>query len=209
MKPIVSIFIFTILISACSTISNANAQGLVFPMQGNWGALQGPPCPAPANHHCGTANQQFAYDFVPVNSMGLPNPAACIGQPIISPADGVVVVALDIYPNTPNAGQHIAGNHVVIQRGPSEYILIAHLSPGSVQVPTGSRVNAGQLIGTCGFNGSTSAPHVHIHMQSGPQILAMNTPGLPMFFQTNVWNPMTNSCAPLGGHVLTRGMIIC
>ena len=144
---------------------------MVFPLSGPWGALQGPPCPAPGNHHCGTANQQFAYDFVPLDVYGNPNPNACIGQPILSPTDGIVVEALDAYPNALSPGQHIAGNHIVIQRSPSEYILIAHLSPGTLTVGTGATVAAGQVIGACGYNGNTSAPHVHIHMQAGPVIM--------------------------------------
>jgi hypothetical protein len=187
----------------------ARAQGMVFPLSGPWGALQGPPCPAPGNHHCGTANQQFAYDFVPLDVYGNPNPNACIGQPILSPTDGIVVEALDAYPNALSPGQHIAGNHIVIQRSPSEYILIAHLSPGTLTVGTGATVAAGQVIGACGYNGNTSAPHVHIHMQAGPVIMNFATLGLPMHFGNGGVRFPGGPCIPLAGNLMLKGMMTC
>lgn len=188
---------------------SAEAQPMVKPVQGLWGVLQGPPCPAYGNHHCGTANQQFAYDLVPLDGFGNLAPAFCVGAPIRSPSDGTVIEVLDVYPNLPAPGQHPAGNHVVIQRSPSEYILLAHLSPGSVAVTVGSHVAAGQQVGTCGFNGNTSAPHLHVHMQAAPQVLIFGTPGLPMHFSDGGRLMPGGACVPLGSSPLMKGMVLC
>lgn len=185
------------------------AQSLARPVNGLWAVVQGPLCPTPGNHHCGTANQQLAYDLVPIDQMGRPNAMLCVGQPVMSPSDGVVIAALDMYQNMPQQGQHPAGNHIVIQRSPSEYILIAHLSPRSLTVTVNSRVAAGQVIGACGHNGSSGAPHVHIHMQNTPNVLMFTSRGLPMYFSGVGMMVPGSGCSPIAGGMLQRGMIMC
>lgn len=170
--------------------------------------MQGPPCPAPGNH-CLTNSNRLAYDFIPFDQFNQPNSQACMGQPILSPSNGVVIEALNIYPDIPGPGQHPAGNHVVIQKSPGEYITIAHLAQNSLTVGPGTPVSAGQMIGRCGFNGNTTTPHVHIHMQASPNILDFSAPPLPMVFDVNVWVPQAGSCMPIGGNILTMGMAVC
>lgn len=187
----------------------AAAQSLTRPVNGPWAVVQGPLCPNPNNHHCGTPNQQFAYDLIPLDQMGRPNAMLCVGQPVMSPTDGIVIAALDMYPNTPQPGQHPAGNHIVIQRSSYEFILIAHLSPRSLTVTTNSRVAAGQVIGACGHNGSSSAPHVHIHMQDTPNVLMFASRGLPMYFSGVGMMVQGGGCSPIAGGMLQRGMVMC
>jgi hypothetical protein len=205
-----------ILFAAVLLLSQAQfaiAQNLQFPMKGSWFVLQGPPCPHFGNH-CQAPSNHLAYDFVPVtptpaNPFGQPNPPACMGQPIMSPSSGEVVEASNMYSDMPIPGQHPAGNRVVIRKSPNEFIVIAHLMQNSLAVAPGASVKAGQPIGACGFNGSTNAPHVHIHMQAGPSILNFGTPPLPMLFNVNVRVPPTGACVPLGGNMLTIGMVTC
>lgn len=198
---------FAMLSCVCAAQS-ANAQPLLFPMQGTWFVLQGPPCPGPGNH-CQTFSNQLAYDLVPIDQFGHPNSPACMGRPIMAPSNGVVIEALNVYPDVPNQTQHPAGNHVVIQRSANEFITIAHLAAASLSVGVGSPVAAGRVIGACGFNGNTGGPHVHIHMQAGPNILNFATPPLPMPFAVSVRNPLTGACTPLGGNIMTMGMVTC
>lgn len=60
------------------------------------------------------------------------------GQPVLAPADGTVITVVDGLPdNQPQIEtneQHLAGNHVVIQTGESEFVFLAHLQPGSRSV---------------------------------------------------------------------------
>jgi hypothetical protein len=176
------------------------------PVSGTWGALQAPPCPNPMNHHCGTPNQQFAYDLVLLNQFG--QPTSCIGQPVYSPSAGVVEYTQDGFPNHAVPGQHLAGNHVVIRRSSTEYILIAHFSPGTISVKQGNTVTVGQQLGQCGNSGQSTFPHVHMHMQSHPNPLQFNSPGQPMSFSSiGILGP--GGCVQRANHVLVRGETIC
>jgi hypothetical protein len=108
------------------------------------------------------------------------------GREIIAPAAGTVVYARnDVPDNTPPGkepdhdgayyrAQHdpvmaLAGNCVVIDHGNSEYSVMMHMQPGSVLVKVGDRVATGQVIGKLGNSGSSTGPHVHYELQSGPQ----------------------------------------
>ncbi len=184
----------------------AVAQTLQLPFQGTWAALQGPPCPNSGNHHCSTPNQQFAYDFVAV--AGFNHPVSCIGRPLFSPTGGQVVSALDMYPNYAVPNMHPAGNHVVIQRSPNEFILMAHFSPGTISVAVGQQVTAGQQVGLCGNSGQSTFPHLHIHMQPTVDVLNFGTPGMPMNFgPLSLWNG--TACVPLASHLLRAGDHLC
>ena len=68
-----------------------------------------------------------------------------------------------------------AGNNVVIRIGPGTYAAYVHLQPGSVRVKRGQRVRSGQVLGRLGNSGNTTAPHLHIGIQDGPDILTSNS----------------------------------
>lgn len=113
----------------------------------------------------------------------------CYGQPQYAPAAGTVVTAVDDYPDgtpgstpTTDPTLHPAGNHVVIEVAEGEYVLMAHLQPGSVAVSEGQAVQPGDLIGLSGNSGNSSEPHVHLHLQTGPDMFDPATVGLPMTF---------------------------
>jgi murein DD-endopeptidase MepM/ murein hydrolase activator NlpD len=46
------------------------------------------------------------------------------------------------------------------------YLLIGHLSPGSIQVKVGDQVKLGQQIAKVGNSGNTTEPHLHIQAQT-------------------------------------------
>ena len=77
------------------------------------------------------------------------------GRPIVAPAGGVVVAAVDgVRDNRPQLEvenrRAPAGNHVVLDLGNGEYALLAHLRRGSVRVEAGQRVRAGEVLGLAG-----------------------------------------------------------
>jgi len=76
--------------------------------------------------------------------------------------------------------EHVFGNHVVIDLGDGEYVVLAHLIRGSVAVKPGDRVAAGQAIALCGNSGHSSEPHLHVHLQTSPTL--DDGEGLPMPF---------------------------
>ena len=168
------------------------------PFHGRWIAENSPVnrVPSHGTHLFGTT---FAIDFVAVDERGLsakrdwrsvlatepPEAFVGFGAPILAPAPGTVVAAIDgeldhearrsqlaLIPYALSQARRvrkgvraIAGNHVVIamdSAGP--FILIAHLQRGSVSVAVGSAVKVGEAIGSCGNSGNSTQPHVHVQV---------------------------------------------
>ncbi len=76
--------------------------------------------------------------------------------------------------------------------------MIAHMQPGSLSVTAGDVVEAGQQIGLVGNSGNTSGPHIHIHLQDGPDLFAST--GLPLAFSNYAANGVpTERGEPVGG----------
>ena len=146
----------------------------------------------------GGGSQVFAYDLSVqglVNgswSYNLPNTdgtknehSRVWGKPIYAMADGVVKEFVNNCPNNPKPGEEAdwssypnggAGNHFYIQHG-ENIALYAHLQKGSLNaslMQVGKVVKAGDFLGLAGNSGSSSGPHLHVHvgketnMESGP-----------------------------------------
>jgi hypothetical protein len=182
------------------------ATSLRLPVQGLWGVLQAPPCPFDQTHcDASMPNQHFAYDLIALDKAG--QPTSCVGRPVFSPTAGTIIELLDGLPNFAVPG-HLAGNHVVIRRSGNEFVLVAHFSPATIKVSQGQKVAAGQQLAECGNSGNSTTPHVHIHMQSGPQVLEFGTPGIPVSFGgVKVW--MAGSCKKKAAYSPQRGDILC
>lgn len=97
------------------------------------------------------------------------------GKPIYAMADGKVLHSLNNCPNNPKPGQEAdwsgfdyggAGNHLYIKHG--DYVaLYAHMQKGTVNsnfLAKGSNVKKGDFLGYSGNAGSSSGPHLHIHL---------------------------------------------
>jgi murein DD-endopeptidase MepM/ murein hydrolase activator NlpD len=78
--------------------------------------------------------------------------------------------------NFDNAG----GNRVVVEIAPHRYVLYAHMKTGTVRVKVGDTVGVGDLLGHVGNSGSSTEPHLHMHIVDQPSFLAGN--GLPYEF---------------------------
>jgi len=118
------------------------------------------------------------------------------GREIIAPAAGTVTYARNDVPDNPHPGdlpdtttwttQHdpamaFLGNCVIINHGNSEFSVMMHMQQSSITVKVGDRVAAGQVIGKLGNSGDASGPHLHYHLQSGPQVFRDQL--LPFRFQ--------------------------
>lgn len=128
------------------------------------------------NYHAASRDQRFAYDLLVTDGDRLfrtdgktAEDYLCFGQPILAPAAGKVVAAVDGLPDNPPGRLDEAnpgGNHVVIDHGNSEFSFLAHLQQGSVRPKPGDTVGAGAPIGKCGNSGRTTMPHLHYHLQN-------------------------------------------
>lgn len=162
---------------------------LRLPFEGEWFVFWGGRTLA-QNYHAATRSQRFAHDLVIMKDGKshagegkLLTDYYCYGAPLLAPGDGVVVWTEDQQPDqeigTTNASTPV-GNGVVIDHGNGEYSLLAHMQPRSLRVKPGDRVKAGQTLGKCGNSGNTSEPHLHYHLQNGPEMREAD--GLPAFF---------------------------
>lgn len=179
------------------------------PVIGNWYVVAGPPCPSKSNHHCKINSQKFAYDFTKLDKRG--QPTSCLGTTVISPTDGTVITVVDHHPNRVKGKRptgHPAGNHVVIHRRGNEFVILAHLSPYTIQVGVGQQVKLGEPVAECGSSGQASASHVHVHMQSSKEPLDFTATPLPMVF-TRTGTITKKGCKSKTFYILKTGDIHC
>ena len=130
------------------------------------------------NQHGRDYANRFAYDIVYASdveaegSFASPADFDTWERPILAPAAGVVVGALDTAPDNPlgvTEGSPAIGNHVVIDHGNGEFSVLGHLRRGSVRVAPGDSVAAGDLLGLVGNSGNSNGPHLHYNLQGGPE----------------------------------------
>jgi murein DD-endopeptidase MepM/ murein hydrolase activator NlpD len=179
------------------------------PVKGTWTVLNGSPVKK-YSHSWFPATQRYAYDFVITDDEGRSRPANtdtsienyyCYDQPVLAPADGIVVDVHDGDPELGKAGgfshplkRSITGNKVTIQHAENEYSSLVHLIPGSITVEPGEHVNRGEQIGRCGHSGNSSEPHLHFQLHDHPAFEL--SAGLPVRFDdVNVDTPGLNIAA--------------
>jgi murein DD-endopeptidase MepM/ murein hydrolase activator NlpD len=95
------------------------------------------------------------------------------GEPVLAPAEGTVVSVSDVHPDEPigDLGQTPPyGNHIVLEISSGRYAVLGHLKQGSARVSEGERVRLGQRIAAVGDTGRSLWPHLHIHVQAGPDL---------------------------------------
>ena len=172
-----------------------NAVDYRLPVDGEWTVVNGS-LDREFSHSWFPVNQRYAYDFVVTDEDGRTRPEGtdpavenyyCHDEPVLAPADGVVVdiFETDLEPGRGGGFSHplkrdIRGNYVTIQHAPGEFSCLAHLIPGSVAVEPGDSVERGQEVGRCGHTGNSSEPHLHFQLQDSPTFEM--SAGLPVEF---------------------------
>jgi hypothetical protein len=130
------------------------------PFEERWRVDAGGPDPR-HNHHHGSSDQEFAYDFAPVE-------AGDTERVIVAPCDGFVAWSED---------RRRRGNYVSIEtdRG---YVIVGHLAEGSIAVRVADEIRAGTPIGRW----SAGERYVHVHAQDRPQMAEEIARGIPIAF---------------------------
>ena len=178
---IVVVFLGFQLIQVHYRSSAEDAIAIAAPFEGEWFVSAGGRSTLVNHHYTLLADQRYAVDFLIERDgktfEGDSSDFAsfhCWDQPILAPADGVVVVADDGHQDWPIGHEltdpsQVAGNVVVIDIGEGRYIQLAHLRMESVQVNVGQSVTAGDVVGRCGNSGNTDEPHLHMQVQDSPK----------------------------------------
>jgi murein DD-endopeptidase MepM/ murein hydrolase activator NlpD len=157
-------------------------------------------------------SQRFAIDFVKIGPNGNTwhddrdknENYWGYGEPVIAVADGEVVTAIDgISENRrgvlpPANLATVAGNHVILRIGPSQYAMFAHLQRGSVTVRAGQRVKRGDVLGKLGNSGQATAPHLHFQLMDAPAPLAAE--GIPFLLDRFVFMGLGRDYDPARQH---------
>lgn len=159
--------------------SFANAVLTRVPFDGDWFVSWGGDNPED-NHHIGSLPQDRAVDIRKIiegsenrTSEGdsMKNESyGCWAEPIYSPIDGVVEVAVDGVPdNTPGELNKASamGNYMMLKSPEGFVVVLAHLKQGSSAIKAGEKVQTGDFLALCGNSGRSTEPHLHMHAQSG------------------------------------------
>lgn len=114
-----------------------------------------------------------------------PQSCRAFGVPVLAPADGVVRLAVDRYPDQPIGArdrEHPMGNYILISHGggdedgAGERSLLTHLRSGSLRVRAGQRVRAGEAIASVGSSGDSDEPHLAMELVVGQRALPGRRP---------------------------------
>lgn len=148
------------------------------PVAGEWIVLQGGRTSL-VSHHVAAYNQKHALDLVRLEGGQIFNDDGDIGnedwfsweQPLFAPVAGTIVAAEDgtedsVGLNLVSDPEKATGNHVIIETEDGRFVLLAHIRNGTVSVAKGDAVVAGQPIGEVGNSGNTTAPHLHMQVQT-------------------------------------------
>ena len=166
---------------------------LAAPFEGEWLVLQGGQSPL-QNHHLSAYNQWFALDLVRLENSriftGETGNAAVHSweQPLLSPADGTVVVASDTMEDAEGANfvtdrADAAGNVIVIGLDTGHFVVLAHLRQGTLRVGEGDRVRKGDLLARVGNSGNTTMPHLHLQVQTHVELWDPDNRSVPFGFE--------------------------
>src|SRR5918995_3000847 len=150
------------------------------PLADEWAMLSGGRS-ALVSHHYPTPIVSDAVDFMRLDGEGRgyqgdPKRAESwygFGDPVLAPAEGTVVSVSDIHPDEPIGKTGLTpsyGNHILLEIGDHRYAVMGHLKQGSARVSKGERVRLGQQIAAVGDSGDSLWPHLHIHVQEGPDL---------------------------------------
>lgn len=159
------------------------------PFHGEWSTLAGGESRT-TNYHATTMVHRWGYDFAPVvdgerytgDGSELED-HHCYGAPVLAPVAGEVVEArsgeADQAPGEQDSA-NVLGNYLIIEVDDAEYLFMAHLKEGSLEVGSGDEVEPGEPVAKCGNSGRTATPHLHVHLQNSREFPMAE--GLPLRF---------------------------
>ena len=144
--------------------------------------------------------QRFAADLMKLDDAGCALPADAsftentryfgYGNDVLAVADARVARVLEGVPeNVPGVDSRavpitvdtVTGNAVWLDLGQNRFAFYAHLQPGSIRVHEGDVVHRGDVLGSLGNSGNSTAPHLHFHVARG--LGGLDTEGVVYTFE--------------------------
>jgi murein DD-endopeptidase MepM/ murein hydrolase activator NlpD len=205
-----------------------------FPLRGRWYVNA---ASSFQSHHRWRPAHEFALDLLQIGAGGSSfrdqgtkhTDYYAFGQDVYAVADGIVVTALNDYPETdlPRPGESpsdfadrvltpmwdkdpkgavATGNTVVIQHAGNEYSFYCHLKTGSVRVHNGDHVTRGQVIARVGMSGDGRQPH--LHFQIGDSQDPTTSRAFPVVFSNLKPVSFTSTIDTEGKRILQTGEFV-
>lgn len=164
---------------------------LSLPVRGAWAVMQGGRAVS-FNHHYAFVEQRHALDLIALPELRADSVRAervedfaSWDRQLVSPVTGRIERAVgdrrDMRLGETDS-EVLEGNHLIIRAAAGFYVLLAHLRQGSLLVRAGDEVQAGQPIARVGNSGNTSEPHLHLQVQTRPDLWASDNRTLPLRF---------------------------
>ena len=173
-----------------------NSTSFQLPFKGEWFTFWGG-TDKRQNYHVINKTQKGAFDFIILGKnnrsyqrSGTRNEDYyAFGKPLYAVCDAEVYQVIkgipDNRPSQMNPKQAL-GNAIILKTANDEYIVYAHFEDETIRVKKGDRVVQGQYLGNCGNSGNSSEPHLHLHIQDGPNLFA--AAGARSFFEELIVN---------------------
>jgi len=185
-------------------------RSLKLPFVGIWQVTQGHGCNT--NHRLGGYGGEFSWDFVALDPASgssrsrmyaitrRNHDTVTFGSPILAPASGKVVRIVEDEPDneglrdfprrslTEDLGRPlwVFGNHVVLDVGGGQYVLLGHLMKESILVSVGEEVEAGAPLAAAGNSGNSIEPHLHVQVMDRSDLADSAISGVPALFRDYV-----------------------
>ncbi|PKA84606.1 uncharacterized protein DUF3887 [Ulvibacter sp. MAR_2010_11] len=173
-----------------------NITPLALPFKGEWFTVWGGDTKA-QNYHVISKTQKNAFDFLIIGKNGRSYERSgtrnedynAFGQPLYAVCDAevydVITGVEDNKPGAMNPAQAL-GNSVTLKTENDEYFVYAHFENETIKVVKGQKVKRGQYLGNCGNSGNSTEPHLHLHIQDGPNV--MTSVGVKCYFESLLVN---------------------
>ncbi|GAB5401440.1 MAG: M23 family metallopeptidase [Aureisphaera sp.] len=192
---------------------NRNSTALALPFKGEWFTFWGGDTKA-QNYHVISKTQKHAFDFLVLDESGNSYERSgtrnedyyAFGKPLYAVCDALVYKVItgveDNRPGIMNPAQML-GNSVILKTDNEEYIVYAHFEKETIKVKEGQAVKRGQYLGNCGNSGNSTEPHLHLHIQDGPNVLG--DVGVKCYFDS-LWvnGTLEGDYSPVKGDRITR-----
>ena len=193
----VGLAVVTVLLAVAAPAAGGPTVALASPVRGRWRALNSPTSAVPS-HGTHAYGQSYAVDllYAPESvekpefgsaggSFLEPSRFPAFGEPVLSPAEAVVVRAVDGCRDHRSRSSWPAllwffaeaavrevrglrgmlGNHLVLRLADGTHVVLAHLRRHSIRVPVGAEVSTGDELAECGNSGNSTEPHLHLQRQ--------------------------------------------
>jgi hypothetical protein len=131
----------------------------------------------------------------------------CFGKPVLSPADGFVVEAVDYIEDNAIGEVNTKlnwGNTIIINHLPGLYTKFSHLQKFSFKYKKGDYVKKGDVLALVGNSGRSPEPHLHFQVQTTP-FIGSKTFSYPLAIYKNAQtNKVEVFSVPQEGEILTN-----